>query len=122
MQMLFGILKTNKMRTILTFIMGFLFSFSPLQSIEKDNQKYFSFSNSIFAYHEIKSHSVNSEFKSEFVGNFNENYGFLYCQFQNIDNSTMTLGLININSFDEILNDVTRSSDNEILWENKVWK
>lgn len=90
--------------------------------IVKKDQKYFSFAKSMLTFHVIKSHSINPKFKSEFVGHFSENYGFLYCQFQNIDNSIITLELININSFDEILSNVIKGSDNKILWENKLWK
>jgi len=88
--------------------------------IVTQSQKYFSFVKSMLTYHEIRSHSINSKFNSEFVGHFSENYGFIYCQFQNIDKSLITLELININSFDEILNNKIRSSDNKILWENEL--
>ncbi|RKD86141.1 hypothetical protein [Mangrovibacterium diazotrophicum] len=90
--------------------------------VEAKNQEYFSFAKSLLTYYEIRSYSINPKFKSEFVGYFNDGYGFVYCQFQNIDNSTITFELVNVASFDDVLNDAVKTEENKILWDNKSWE
>ena len=68
------------------------------------NTNIYNFQNSQLTYSEIRAYSTDSKFRSEFLGYFNGIYGFIYCEFHNIDNSVIKLELIDVTTYDQIKN------------------
>nr|WP_321451970.1 hypothetical protein [uncultured Carboxylicivirga sp.] len=72
--------------------------------IGKKSSGHFLFSPSLINYYVINGVTQHPKLDSSFTGYFNQTYGFIYCKFNNIDHSTITLNLKETCSYDELKN------------------